>query len=99
MKRVITSILSSALLFAWVSPAAAQFGPPPPAPDPKAKPILRTADGHPDFNGVWWFGGDLPVQALNVNIGERPKSAPPLAQFLRGLVQAGVHGEGQSHGG
>jgi hypothetical protein len=51
MKATMLALVLGAVVGAWATPAAAQFGPPPPA-DPNA-PTPRLANGKPDLSGSW----------------------------------------------
>jgi hypothetical protein len=51
MKATMLALVLGVVVGAWVTPAAAQFGPPPPA-DPNA-PTPRLANGKPDLSGSW----------------------------------------------
>jgi len=51
MKATMLALVLGIVIGAWATPAAAQFGPPPPA-DPNA-PTPRLANGKPDLSGSW----------------------------------------------
>jgi len=51
MKATMLALVLGIAIGAWATPAAAQFGPPPPA-DPNA-PTPRLANGKPDLSGSW----------------------------------------------
>jgi len=53
------SLLAFGLTLLTEVALSAQTRSAPPPPDPKAKPIPRTATGTPNLTGVWWTGGDI----------------------------------------
>jgi hypothetical protein len=52
MKASMLAIVLGVVVGAWSTPAAAQFGPPPPPADPNA-PVPKLANGKPDLSGSW----------------------------------------------
>src|SRR5689334_14095713 len=88
MKRAaMTAIVTASFVLAFVGwrGLSAQTGAPQPNAAKPAAPAPRTADGHPDLSGVWWFGTDVPLRPLSGQEAS-PQKAPDGAAVRRAFA-------------
>ena len=65
------------------------------APAAPAEPAPRMADGHPDFSGVWWTGGDVGGRGFRAGRGAR--GAPSFTTLYNAEAQEKVKTLNDSH--
>ena len=77
MKATISAIVLGVVVTLLATPAAAQFGAPPPPLDPNA-PTPKLANGHPNLTGSWQAGGKITGAGVpGVTVGDMFRRCTP----------------------
>jgi len=77
MKATISAIVLGVVVNLLATPAAAQFGAPPPPADPNA-PVPKLANGHPNLTGSWQASGTITGAGVpGVTVGDMFRRCTP----------------------